>query len=469
MYKRGTVSIFSRAIALAVLVALVFLFAVSCGCSETLGVEPLTKNEIYENISEDRTARESVARHLYEWGLPTFNVNKLNYVESLIGKNYYQAMPERLTHATLLARGFLDHFYDAINIKDAEAVTDALLTCYMAYLGDPYAAYRIPSEHEIFMEDISGGGTFVGVGVQVRKVEEGYPYVVSVYKESGADSAGILPRDVILSVDGVGSLEAGYDATVNALKGEIGTSVSVVVLRDGKELEISIERKVLPASSVSYYFDENTGYAYLNITTFRKSEDGKHNGTADEFKAAIDELEKKGLRGIVFDLRNNLGGELNAVKDTVSYLVEDALPLISYSRRGEILKEEKTATDGHSLNVPTVVLVNEFTASAAEIFTAALRDYRDCPELGASNKNIVIVGKNTYGKGVSQSSYMLTDGSSVTFTASYYNPPSGVNYHGVGIAPDAGYEVEARFSIEGDAQLDKAYEALGEFFAEAAA
>ncbi len=469
MYKRGTLSIFSRAVALTVLAALVFLFAVSCGCSEVLESEPLTKNEIYENISEDRAVRESVARHLYEWGLPTFNVNKFNYVESLLKKNYYQAMPDKLTHATLLARGFLDHFYDGINIKDVTAVTDALLTCYMAYLGDPYAAYRIPSEHEIFMDDISGGGTFVGVGVQVRMTEEGYPYVVSVYRNSGAELAGILPHDVLLSVDGVSALEAGYDATVDALKGEVGTSVSVVVLREGKELEINIERKVLPASSVSYYFDENTGYAYLNITTFRRPEDGKHNGTADEFKAAIDELEKKGLRGIVFDLRSNLGGELNAVKDTVSYLVEDALPLLSYSRRGELLKDEKTAIDGHVLSVPTVVLVNEFTASAAEIFTAALRDYRDCPELGASNKNIVIVGKNTYGKGVSQSSYMLSDGSSVTFTAAYYNPPSGVNYHGVGVAPDEGYEVEARFSIEGDAQLDKAYEALDGFFAEAAA
>lgn len=471
MYKRGTVSIFSRATALIVLAALVFLFAVSCGCSEVLEGEPLTKNEIYENISEDRTVRESVARHLYEWGIPTFNVNKFNYIESLVGKNYYQAMPDKLTHATLVARGFLEYFYDNININDQSSVTDALLTCYTAFLGDPYAAYRTPAQNEEFMDIISGGGSFVGIGVSIRATEEGYPYVVSVYKNSGAEDAGILPFDVILSVDGISPVEGenAYEAATGALRGEVGTSVSVLVMREGKELCFNVERKKLPESSVSYYFDEKTGYAYLSITTFVMSENGKNNGTADEFKAAIDDLEKRGMRGIVFDLRGNLGGEINSVKDVISYLVEDGLPLISHTRRGTVLKEEKTANDGHSLNIPMAILINEFTASSSELFVAALKDYRDFPELGASNKNITIVGKNTYGKGVSQSSYMLTDGSAVMFTSSYCNPPSGVNYHGVGIAPDEGYDVEAHFSISGDAQLKKAYEALDGFFADVAA
>ena len=284
------------------------------------------------------------------------------------------------------------------------------------------------------------------------------PYISAVFKNSGAEDAGILPNDVITSVDGLKVSEIGYQTAIDALRGEEGTSVCVTVLRNGEEHTFTALRKQLPESSVIYSFDEVNRYGYVMITTFQRK-------TGEEFRLAIDELKTLGARGIVFDLRNNLGGVVSAVIEVLSYLVDDAIPVISTNKYNTEKTVTRTLTDGHKIDIPLVVLTNELTASAAELFTAALRDYRDVAELGASNKNITIVGKKTYGKGIMQSSYSLGDGSSVTFTTAYYNPPSGVNYHGVGISPDLGYEVEWSLTVEGgDAQLLRAYSALDEYF-----
>ena len=468
MNEKSIFKAFARAFVVPLLVISILFSVVGCGCSDVLEAEPLTKNEIAERVASDRTERESVVRHIYEWGFPQFNTNKFYYVESLVEMNFYEKLPSDLTVATTLADLFLEYFYDNIPLNDSTAVTDAILKCYMASIGDPYAEYRVASEHEAFMGDVSGGGSFVGVGVLLNKTKEGYPYVITVYKDSGAMAAGMLSGDVILSVDDKNSITDGYDVTVDALRGEAGTKATVTVLRNGEEIILEVERRELSEATVTYFVNEETGYAYVSITSFKMSEGGKKNGTADEFKAAIDEIEKKNVRGIVFDLRNNLGGEVGAVVETVSYLVEDGLPVLSYKKGNEYITK-RTVVDAHSLNIPTVVLVNEFTASAAEIFAAALRDYRDNSDFATANKNVTIVGKNTYGKGVSQSTYLLADGSSVMFTSSYYNPPSGVNYHGVGIAPDEGYEVEYDMDLSGDAQIKRAYEALDVYFKDLAA
>ena len=462
MFRKSFFKEFCRAAAVALLLSLIAMFAVSCGCLEIFEQDTLTKEELYENISKDQTEKATVAHHLYDWDFPQFNTNKLMYVESLVSQNFYKEMKDKLTLANSCAQLFLAYFYDNIDLENETAVTDALLKCYMKSIGDDYAAYRVPSEQEVFNGEISGGASFVGIGVQVRNTEEGLPYITAVYGESGAASAGILPKDVITSVDGRSSSEIGYQAAMDALKGEAGSFVQVGILRGDERLVLNVERKLLQETSVCYYLDAETSYGYVHIMAFQKT-------TGTEFKAAIDYLEAVGAKGIVFDLRNNLGGLLSAVKEVVSYLVEDGLRFLSVD--GYNIEEEidRTLADHHEVNLPIVVLVNEYTASAAEIFASALRDYRDHPELGAKNNNITIVGKKTYGKGVMQSSYSMKDGSAVTFTTAYYNPPSGVNYHGVGVYPDEGYEVDPRYTIYGDAQLSRAYEALDEFFVLAAA
>ncbi len=453
----------SKAALLFALISLIALFAASCSCTEIFGGEVLPKDVLYENVHTQTESKDSVMRHLYEWGFPRFNTNKFGSVESLINGAYYEKLPDRLTLATLCADNFIEYFYDSIDLNDSVAVTDALLKCYMASIGDRYAVYRVPEEQDVFIEDLTGGKNFVGIGIQIRKTDEGFPYVNTVYKNSGAEAAGVHPCDIITAVNGTEVLSVGYEAAAELLRGEPGTTVNIRVLRDGENIDLTAERKALSELSVTYNFDNASGFAYVSIMTFTKN-------TGNEFRAVIDELETLGVRGIVFDLRSNLGGVLDAVKECVSYLVEDGLPFISYNRYNTDKQIEYTLADSHKLDISMVVLTNEYTASAAEIFTAALRDYRDVPELGSSVKNVTIVGTKTFGKGVMQSSYSFGDGSSVTFTSAYYNPPSGVNYHGVGVLPDSGYETEWSITItDGDRQLNRAYQALSEYFAEAAA
>ncbi len=463
MYRNKHFKSLSRAGFLLALLSLIAIFIASCGCAEIFDGKVPDKAELYENVHSDTSSKDSVMRHLYEWGFPRFNTNKFSQVEALINGYYYEELPERLTLATACADKFIAYFYDKTDLSDSAAVTDALLKCYMSSIGDRYAVYRVPAEQEEFSESISGGKNFVGIGVQIRKTDDGLLYVNTVYKNSGAEAAGVHPCDIITAVGGANVTEIGYDAATEALRGEAGTTVELTVLRGGEELDLTAERKALAELSVTYSFDAETKIAYVSIMTFTKK-------TGEEFKAAIDELKALGMRGVVFDLRSNLGGVLTAVKECVSYLVEDGLPFISYNKYNTEKTVERTLEDGHKLDVPMVVLANEYTASAAEIFTASLRDYRDVASLGSSLKNVTIVGKNTFGKGVMQSSYSFKDGTSVTFTSYYYNPPSGVNYHGKGIAPDEGYEVEWSLTKEnGDAQLRRAYAALEEYFAEAAA
>ena len=159
--------------------------------------------------------------------------------------------------------------------------------------------------------------------------------------------------------------------------------------------------------------------------------------------AAIDALEALGVDGIIFDLRTNFGGIMQIVAKMISYLADDGLPVVSYQCNGEPVSRLNTTPDGHKTELPMVVLVNEYTASASEIFTAALRDYE---KMGDTGINVTIVGKNTFGKGVMQRMYTLGDGSAITVTVAYYNPPLGENYDGIGIAPD----VEVDHSVTAD-------------------
>lgn len=442
---------------------LILLSFASCDCVEiddskfTLVPQTLTKEELEKNVRENRKERESVTYHLYEWGFPEFNVNRVQSVEALVEKNYYEQMPSKLLHATLCAESFLEYFYDNIDLRDTTAVTYAILHCYLGTLGDPYAVYREPALQEDFREQLSGGTSFVGIGVQIRNTEEELPYICAVYEGSGAEAAGIRFGDILLCAGGVSAKEQGYRKTVDALKGEAGTYVDVVVSRGGEEIALTVERKQLVEVSVYSRYDEQTGYGYVRIMSFQYS-------TGQEFKKAIDALEEKGAVGYIFDVRDNLGGVINSVIEVVSYLVEDDLPCVTSYNKNGVLKEYRTLADNHSVNVPMVVITNSYTASAAEIFAAALRDYSRSEALPTAIKDVTIVGERTYGKGIMQSSYGLSDKSSVTFTSAYYDPPSGVNYHGIGVAPDEGYEVLPKFTVNGDAQLDRAYAAMDEYF-----
>lgn len=426
----------------------------SCSLFDIFRRKVADKDELYENMS-DNGGFDTVAEYLYDWEFPTFDAEKFLAVELCVERYFYGELPSAYQHAKAAASLFLDHYYDKIDLYSKTTVTDSLLYCYTAALGDPYAVYRNKDAYSDFSDDMSGGNEFVGVGVRVRMSEEGYPYVISALPNSPAERAGIGYGHVITGVDGVVADGTNYEMLVSGLAGPAGTSVTVDVKEADGVRTYVLERTLVPLSTVTYRYDETSKIGVVEILSFKER-------TTGEFKAAIDSLVTAGAEGIVFDLRNNLGGILSVVVDMIAYLADDGLPVVSYQYKGKAETVLDTGNDGHTVKLPMAVLVNEFTASAAEIFAAALRDY----ELMGTGVNMTTVGAVTYGKGVMQRVYTFVDGTAIAFTVAYYDPPLGVNYHGVGIVPDV--SAEDRLTVaEGDSQMNVAFDAMAEMLAAA--
>ena len=339
----------------------------------------------------------------------------------------------------------MEYYYDEVDLTDEDEITEVLANLYIFALGDGYGVYRNAEEYEDYNTDMSG--SFVGIGVSISTADP-EPVdaitVLSVFKNSGAEAAGILEGDKITAVNGVSVRELGYDGAANAIRGEEGTTVQITILRGSETLTVTATRAYVEEEVVEYSIDENK-IAYIIITRFKDNTD-------EQFAEALWNARSDGARAIVFDLRSNPGGYLDAVLNCIEMLVPKGERMASYHERGS---EEQifTSKNDDLLELPCAVLCNEGTASAGELFTAAVRDFRDKGLLRA-----VIVGKTTYGKGVMQYSYPFLDGAALTITVSYYNPPCNVNYEGIGILPD--YEIENGENSENDAQFEKAYQEL---------
>ena len=418
-----------------------------------------TKEEIYDKISSSEAKTYNYVWNYYiDFGMPEFDKIKFRWAESAFQTyfNVKNGLPDNYNHAVKSATAFLENYYDKIDLTDKNAVTDALLACYVEATGDRYAYYRTPTEHEDYNDDMSG--TFGGIGVVIEYDHNAETLQVStVYIDSPAEAAGIMAGDYIYAVDGKTIEEVGYLNIVDLVRGEIGTSVKITLKRDGELIEVTAIRALVEEKTVAYkLIDGEIGY--VQLVSFKDN-------TFAQFVEAIDALEEMGVKGYVFDLRNNLGGYVHSVRSIVSYLISNGQPIISYSYKNfptEVLNSETDIhptkkdpenpslplKEDHKTTLPIVVLCNEYTASAGELFTAAMRDYADMGIL-----NAVTIGNKTYGKGVMQSGFVYSDGSSIIFTVAYYNPPCGENYDGTGITPD----IEIDISYDGDTAVDSQY------------
>ena len=404
----------------------------------------LTKDEIALNIEELKAGedgKQSTAAYLKDVGITGFDSFKFKTVEEYFKDYSDLALPTDRELAVKCAELFLELYFDSTDLGDKTALTDALLNCYVEATGDTYAFYRTKEEYEEYSTEMSGN--FVGIGVRVTFSEaDGTLLITDVIKGSPAEAAGFLRGDLIHAVDGILLSEIGYDATVDAIRGEAGTPVTVTVLRGGEYLDLTPVRAPIVDTSVDYSLGED-GIGYVAISSFKAN-------TAELFYPAIDYMKENGARGIIFDLRDNPGGYLSAVVDMIDYIAPEGARIASYVSRaeGEIIY---ISDDGHELDLPITVIFNENTASAGELFSAAMRDYGAMGLL-----SVKTVGMTTYKKGIMQSTVYLHDLSALTFTIAHYNPPSDVNYDGIGITPD--FEVE--WSSTGDPQYERAYAEL---------
>lgn len=330
---------------------------------------------------------------------------------------------------------------------------DAMIYAYIAASGDRYARYMNPEAYQEYMSSVQGD--LVGIGVQVIYDLEGNSIeVVLVMPDSPAEKMGLLSGDRIVGVDELRIEDVGYEALVDAIKGEVGSKVQLTILRDGEEKKVSGERAHVNSVTVTYQMLSDGHTGLIRISEFIST-------TPEQFKEAVDSLMAAGADRLIYDMRNNPGGQLDSVLSVLSYLLpKDSLLIRVNDAQGNEQTYSDTEETDHTVNCPMAVLINGNTASAAELFTSCLRDY----------DKVTIVGELSYGKGCMQYIYALPNGGALSLTTRMYSPPSGVNYDGIGIKPDVPVSLSdeaaklnpLKLTEENDDQLKAAINALAD-------
>lgn len=335
------------------------------------------------------------------------------------------------------------YYFDTDEAAREEAIYDGI----MDGLGDPYSVYYTAEEFADLME--TNSGEYYGVGAVVTQSADMTISVVRPIPGSPAEEAGIMAEDIIVQVDDMEIVDQELSLVVEKIRGADGTSAYIKVYRPSISdyLEFDVERRLVENVSVYYeMLDNNIGY--VQVQQF-------YDNTADEFIDAIENLESQGADSLIVDMRDNPGGLLSAVVDMCSYIIDDGTILTTKDKNGTII-EKYDDNNKHSLDMPMVVLINGNSASAAEVFSGAMKD----------TGKAVLVGTTSFGKGIVQSVIPLSDGTAIKLTIAKYFTPAGNDIHELGIEPD--YVVElpdgkqnaVNLERENDTQLQKAVEIL---------
>ena len=371
----------------------------------------------------------------------------------------------RITKKITTLQQIIDKYY--LFDEDTTQVEDWIYKGMMFGLNDPYTTYYTAEEYQKLNEDTEG--EYHGIGVMISQNRgTGLITVIKVFKDTPAAEAGMRPGDILYKV---GDMEVtGMDMDIlvkDYIKGKDGSEVELTVFRqdEGEYVDLKMERRNVTVQTVEYQMMEDS-VGYIAVSQFDVV-------TADQFKAAVDDLEKQDMKKLVVDLRNNPGGVLGTVVDMLDYILPDDLTiegdkdlvrtnpeatLLVYMADKNGKGEQEYASDGHSLDIPMAVLVNGESASASEVFTGAMKDYG----------RATIVGTKTFGKGIVQNLIPLDNGTAIKMTTAHYYTPSGFDLHGKGIEPDV--EVERKeelrnqitVDVKEDNQIEAALKALNQ-------
>lgn len=355
-----------------------------------------------------------------------------------IGSTDNPLSPASLKKLSIIT-SLIDNNY--LNDTDEESITDGMYSGIMDALGDKYAAYYTKDELE--QVKMSQAGKIKGIGITFTKdADNGYVDVNSVNNGSTAEEAGIQAGDVITAIDGQDTSALSSSKIKSLIQDGDSDTVVLTVLRDGESSDITVKKSYIDNSQIvvgGMLKDSKIGY--IGITSFTGL-------TADQFSTIYDELNGEGMEGLIIDIRNNLGGLVSACEDTLDLFMPEGTLVYEQDKSGG---EKKRVCDGsNAIQIPLVVLVNENTASASEIFTGAVQD----------NGVGTVVGTQTYGKGIEQKTWQLDDGSAVKMTTTHYYTPDHTDINGVGITPDAVVEYDE--DADEDTQFSKAVEVLQE-------
>lgn len=331
---------------------------------------------------------------------------------------------------------------------DINKVIEGAIEGAINSLGDPYTRYIRPGELSDYVDMITG--TYLGIGISYKLSDEGMQ-ILSVEDDGPADTAGIEAGDTITHINGKKYAEY-TDNELDAMFSKENNELKLTIQRpDGNEYEIKdVLVKIQKVSRQSVFVTDFDGIMYIRITQFDED-------TGEEFKIAIDKIKKMQYTGMIIDLRDNGGGYEIQADMVADRILPEGLIAYAEDKNGKRVAEIKS--DAECIDVPMVVLVNEHTASASELVTGAIRDF----------KRATIVGKKTFGKALGQARWdFLEDGSGILITTARYFTPSGECIHGVGISPDVEVGLPEKYNnvyideipLEEDTQLQKAFEIL---------
>ena len=359
--------------------------------------------------------------------------------ETAIGE---AAKSDKLSAKLSAIRNKIDSEY--IGEIDENALIEGAIKGYVSGLNDVYSEYLTVEEMQEFTENTVG--EYVGIGVYITKDTENNEVVVyGTIPNSPAQEAGLKTGDIIREVDGTEYNGDDYDIITDKIKGKEGTKVKLLIIRDGEEISLEVERKNIEVEHVtSQVLDNNIGYIY--ISSFEGN-------TKNQFEKAYDELEKNGITSLIIDIRNNGGGIVDEALGIAELMTDknDTLLIEKDKEGNEIVTK---SSKYKKIDMPIILLVNEYSASASEILAGILKENVD---------NATLIGNKTYGKGVIQTLYPLSDNSGLKITTDEYFTPNHNEINKVGIEPDIkidDYLYTGELDLENDTQLKRAIEEL---------
>lgn len=328
-----------------------------------------------------------------------------------------QATNESMGKINTIYNVLYNNYYKEVN---RQKLVDGAITGMVNALGDPFTEYMDESESQSLNDSISG--SFGGIGAQVQKSGNELKIIAPI-ADTPADKAGLKANDVIVKIDGKETKDLTLNKAVSTMRGKVGTKVKLTIKRGDTTFEKTLTRAKIPVTTVEGKLDkDDPKIGWITVASFSEN-------TAKEFKQTIQSLRKKGATSFIVDVRNNPGGLMDQALAMSSMFVENGKPLLQVQERDgapTVYKASNKLDDGFKVKEKTVVLINGGSASAAEIFAAALHQ----------SANVTLVGTKSYGKGTVQNTLPFSDKTELKLTIAKWLTPDGTWIHHKGLRPD---------------------------------
>lgn len=399
---------------------------------KTVQLSSFSKNKYVKTVA---TCLVAVAIFGAGWLVGTGNISVQQY--SAVGSN--SDLPDQLDYSSV------DTIYQSLKENfdgelDETKLMEGLKSGLASATGDPYTEYFNPDAADDFTAGLNG--TFEGIGAQLGKNEDNNIIIISPIDGYPAQAAGLMPKDIVAEIDGESTDGLTISEAVEKIRGEKGTEVTLGIVRDGEFNEVKIVREEIDIPSVET--EVRDGVGIITITRFGDD-------TVELARRAANEFRNQNVRGIVVDLRSNPGGYLDGAVDIASLWLESGATVVTERRDNTVIETLRASGDAPLKGIPTVVLINEGSASASEIVAGALRD----------NNAAELVGQKTFGKGSVQQPINLRDGGLLKITIARWFTPDGKNIDQEGIEPDEAVELTSEdITADRDPQLDAALNSL---------